>query len=116
MTPIRTFQTFPVAVLRFNYRLVRIPLQLIEDVGVSQMNPEASTRLAYEQFLIGCDQVAACLLNDETAAHRAIALTAHTTRVRVAIAREHHRKERQGFAILDEQRGRFARRQRERHK
>ncbi|MDJ0419829.1 hypothetical protein [Rhodococcus opacus] len=95
---------------------MRIPLQLVEDIGMSQLDPEASTRLAYERFLIGCDQAAACLLNDEAAAHRAIMLTAHTVRVRVGIAREHHRIQRRGVAILDEQRGRFVRRQRERHK
>ncbi|AII10749.1 hypothetical protein EP51_41860 (plasmid) [Rhodococcus opacus] len=108
----RTFQTLPVAVLRLNSRLMRIPVRLVGDVGMLQLDPEASTRLGYERFLIECDQAAACLLNDEAAAHCAIMLTARMARVRVAIAREHHLIQRRGVAIVDEQWGRFVRRRR----
>ncbi|EID78031.1 MULTISPECIES: hypothetical protein [Rhodococcus] len=68
----------PKAVARINYRLVHIPLQLIEDVAISQLDEAAPTRLAYEQFLIGCDRTAAHPLGDPGAAARAAALHAHT--------------------------------------
>ena len=43
------------ALLRFNYHLARIPLQLAEWGVLSRLDEQASTRLAYEQLLIDCD-------------------------------------------------------------
>ncbi|WP_306454259.1 hypothetical protein [Rhodococcus sp. ACS1] len=77
----------PKAVARINYRLVHNPLQLIEDVAISQLDEAAPTRLAYEQFLIGCDRTAAHLLGDPGATARAAAVHAHTAAVRLILAR-----------------------------
>lgn len=100
----------PMAVLRFNYRLARIPLQLIDDVALSPLDEQAPARLAYEQFLIACDRTAAALLNDENAAARAADLRRHTAAVRMMIAREQHRIQHRGVILLDRQRARLARR------
>ena len=43
----------PFAVLRFQYQLVRFPLQLIEERVVSRMGTEAPARLFYERTLGG---------------------------------------------------------------
>ncbi|MGW5153129.1 hypothetical protein [Rhodococcus koreensis] len=58
----------PRAVLRVEYSLARIPLQLLEDLTAAHLDEQAPTRLAYEQFLIGCDR-AAHLLGDKTRLH-----------------------------------------------
>lgn len=81
----------PKTVARINYRLVHIPLQLIEDVAMSQLDEAAPTRLAYEQVLIECDRAAAHLFDDQDAAARAAALHAHTAAVRLILARRRHR-------------------------
>ncbi|MGW4340193.1 hypothetical protein ACWEK5_46590 [Rhodococcus koreensis] len=80
----------PRAVLRVEYSLARIPLQLLEDLTAAHLDEQAPTRLAYEQFLIGCDR-AAHLLGDKNAAARAADLRRHTTAVRIILAREQHR-------------------------
>lgn len=98
------------ALLRVNYRLARLPLQLIEDLAVSRLDEQEPIRLTYEQILIGCDRAAACLLNDENAARCAADLERRTTSVRLLIAREDHRVRRRGVILLDEQRERFHRR------
>jgi hypothetical protein len=41
----------PMAVLRFQYQIARLPLQLIEDQVVARMDAEASARLFYERSL-----------------------------------------------------------------
>ncbi|QTJ68627.1 hypothetical protein HYG77_25790 [Rhodococcus sp. ZPP] len=105
-----TLGALPIALLRFEYRLARIPLQLVEDVAISQLGEKDALRLAYERFLIECDHAAAYLLNDENAARRAADLKRETAAVRVLIAREQHRLQHRGVIILDEQRERFLRR------
>lgn len=100
----------PKAVARINYRLVHIPLQLIEDVAISQLDEAAPTRLAYEQFLIECDRTAAHLLDDPGAAARAAALHAHTAAVRPILARRRHRAHRADVITLDQHRARSRRR------
>ncbi|WP_312033712.1 MULTISPECIES: hypothetical protein [unclassified Rhodococcus (in: high G+C Gram-positive bacteria)] len=102
------------ALLRFNYHLVRIPLQLAEWGVLSRFDEQASTRLAYEQLLIDCDRLAARLLGDEEAARRADDLDRHIVLVRTVIARNSYETQRRGVLLLDEQRERFQRRRRER--
>jgi len=102
-----TLGSLSLALLRVNYRLARLPLQLFEDVAVSRLDEQEPVRLAYEQILIDCDRAAAYLLNDENAARRAAELERRTTSVRLLIAREHHRVQRRGVILLDEQRERF---------
>jgi hypothetical protein len=103
------------ALLRFEYRLARIPLQLVEEVAVSQLDEKEPLRLAFERFLIDLDHAAAYLLNDENAARRAAVLKRRTAGVRVLIAREQHRIQHRGVIILDEQRERFVRRRHHGH-
>ena len=105
-----TLGSLSMALLRVNYRLARLPLQLIEDLAVSRLDEQEPIRLAYEQILIGCDRAAAYLLNDENAARCATDLERRTTSVRLLIAREDHRVRRRGVILLDEQRERFHRR------
>lgn len=108
--PSVTLSSLPLALLRVNYRLARLPLQLVEDVAVARLDEQAPIRLAYEQILIECDRAAAYLLGDRTAARRATELTRRTASVRLLIAREHHRVQHRGVVLLDDQRERFLQR------
>ena len=54
----------PFAVLRFQYQLARLPLQLIEEQVVAGMSSEAPTRLFYERWLGGLDATVGNLLGD----------------------------------------------------
>ena len=54
-----TLGSLSLALLRVNYRLARLPLQLFEDVAVSRLDEQEPVRLAYEQILIDCDRAAA---------------------------------------------------------
>jgi hypothetical protein len=105
--PSVTLSSLSLALLRVNYRLARLPLQLVEDVAVARLDEQAPIRLAYEQILIECDRAAAYLLSDRKAANRATELTRRTASVRLLIAREHHRVQHRGVVLLDEQRERF---------
>ncbi|GAF46958.1 hypothetical protein [Rhodococcus wratislaviensis] len=95
-----------------NYRLARIPFQLVEDIAVAQLDEQAPTRLAYEQFLIECDCAAAYLLNDENVAGRAADLKRRTAAVRLLIARQQRRAYHDAVIVLAEQRGRLVERRR----
>ncbi|MDT2009734.1 hypothetical protein FXW78_49020 [Rhodococcus opacus] len=105
-----TLGSLSLALLRVNYRLARLPLQLVEDVAVSRLDEQEPMRLAYEQILIDCDRAAGYLLNDENAARRAADLKRRTASVRLLIAREHHHVQHRGVILLDEQRERFRQR------
>ncbi|PBC38596.1 hypothetical protein CJ179_39080 [Rhodococcus sp. ACS1] len=102
-----TLGPLPMALLRFEYRLARIPLQMVESIAVSQLDEQQPVRLAYERFLTGCDNAAAYWLSDDTARERATDLRRHTAAVRPPIANEQHRIQHAGLIILDEQRERF---------
>ncbi|CAG7633547.1 hypothetical protein SIM91_44055 [Rhodococcus opacus] len=102
----------PVALARLNYRLLRIPLQVIEDRGMSRIDERAPARLAFEHFLIDCDRAAAHLLGDENAAARAADLRRHTTTVRFTIAHQQERIYRERLMALAQQRARFNERRR----
>ncbi|MDT2006866.1 hypothetical protein FXW78_23975 [Rhodococcus opacus] len=108
-----TLGALPTALLRTNYRLVRILLQLVEDLAQCHLDEQAPSRLAYEQLLLHCDRTAAHLLHDEDAARRAADLTRHTAAVRLLLAREQCRIRRRGLIVLDEQRARFEHRRRD---
>ena len=112
---VTTVGTLPMALLRLQYRLARIPLQLVEDLAVSQLDEQAPSRLVYERFLTGCDAAAAHWLSDDAARERAADLRRHTAAVRLLIAREQHRIRHRGVILLDEQRERFLRRRGQQH-
>lgn len=114
--PSVTLGSLSMALLRLNYRLARIPLQLVEDVGIALLDERAPTRLAYEQLLITCDSAAAILLGDEYAAARAADMRRRNAGVRVTIARRHQRVDAESAALLDLQRERFERRRHQGHR
>ncbi|MGW6376229.1 hypothetical protein ACWFRB_09220 [Rhodococcus sp. NPDC055112] len=110
----------PMAMARFNYRLARLPFQLIEDVAVVRLPEESAVRLRFERILIDCDRAAADLLNDESAAARACRLHEQTAPARVTRALELRRVEQHEEAVhaaeaelLHGHRERFLRRLRE---
>ncbi|QYB07779.1 hypothetical protein I1A62_10345 [Rhodococcus sp. USK10] len=93
--------------LRMNYQLLRIPLQFVEDIAITQFDERAPARLAYEQLLIRCDRAAAHFLDDENADGRAAELHRRTTAVRVGIARRQQQADAESATLLDLQRARF---------
>jgi hypothetical protein len=54
----------PLAVLRYQYQMARVPFQLIEDQFVARMDPEAPARLLYERSLGALDATAGKVLGD----------------------------------------------------
>lgn len=103
--------------LRFEYRLLRIPLQLIAN-GMTQLDEGAAVRLGYERLLIDCDRAAAYLLHDESAAARACELQKATAPARVTRALQLRRVEQHEEAVdaaeaelLHQHRERFLKRQ-----
>jgi hypothetical protein len=64
----------PFAVLSFQYRIARFPLQLIEDRVVGQMDAEAPARLLYERSLGALDAAVGNVLGDQELASRGSAL------------------------------------------
>ncbi|MCW2529662.1 MAG: hypothetical protein JWM76_4522 [Pseudonocardiales bacterium] len=65
--------TFPFAVLRFQYRVVRFPLGLIEERVFARMNSEAPARLLYERTLGTLDATVGNALDDPELAKRGAA-------------------------------------------
>ncbi|MFE5704495.1 hypothetical protein [Rhodococcus koreensis] len=102
-----TLRGVPMTLLRMNYQLLRIPLQFVEYVAITQLDERAPARLAYEQLLIRCDRAAAYLLDDENADGRAAELHRHTTAVRAGIARRQQQVDADSATLLDLQRARF---------
>jgi hypothetical protein len=64
----------PFAVLRFQYQLARIPLQLIEAQMAAWMGSEAPPRVFYERWLGGLDATVGNLLGDPKLEERGAAL------------------------------------------
>ena len=64
----------PFAVLRFQYQLARIPLQLFEAQMAAWMGSEAPPRLFYERWLGGLDATVGNLLGDPKLEKRGAAL------------------------------------------
>lgn len=54
----------PYAILRFQYRIARTPLQLVEERVVARMDQEAPGRLMYERALGALDAAAGSALRD----------------------------------------------------
>jgi hypothetical protein len=64
----------PLAVLRYQYQMARVPFQVIEDQFVARMNPEAPARLLYERSLGAVDATAGKMLGDPELEKRGAAL------------------------------------------
>lgn len=64
----------PLSVLRLQYRVVSIPLQLIEQRVVARMNPKAPARLVYERSLGVLDATVGSALGDPRLKWRGAAL------------------------------------------
>jgi hypothetical protein len=66
--------TVPFAVLRFQYQLVRLPLQLIEDRVIVRLGAESPARLVYERSLGVLDATVGHVLGDPKLEKRGSAL------------------------------------------
>ena len=64
----------PFAVVRFQYQIARLPLQLIEDRVASRLGSEVPARLFYERSLGALDATVGNLLGDRELAKRGAAL------------------------------------------
>ena len=64
----------PFAVLRFQYQIARVPLQLIENQMAARLGSEAPARLFYERSLGAIDATVGDLLGDPELAKRGAAL------------------------------------------
>ncbi|MGB7236872.1 MAG: hypothetical protein WBD41_12925, partial [Rhodococcus sp. (in: high G+C Gram-positive bacteria)] len=60
----------PITILRFQYKLVRIPLDLFENNVVRSMNAEAPARLVYERTVGTLDQKVGAILGDKSVQQR----------------------------------------------
>jgi hypothetical protein len=74
----------PFAVLRFQYQLARIPLQLIEAQMAAWMGSEAPPRLFYERWLGGLDATVGKMLGDPDLQKRGGALIERSDALRRA--------------------------------
>ncbi|MCV7153782.1 IF2 family translation initiation factor [Mycolicibacterium pyrenivorans] len=74
----------PLAVLRFQYRIVRMPLQLIEQNVFARMGAEAPARLFYERSLGLMDAAVGSALGDPRLAERGDALAERSDALRHA--------------------------------
>jgi hypothetical protein len=64
----------PLAVLRFQYQMARVPFQVMEEQFVARMDPQAPARLFYERWLGALDAAAGTVLRDPELEHRGAAL------------------------------------------
>ncbi len=111
---VTALRLIPLALLRMNYRLLRIPLQLIEQVAESRLEEHDRSRLTYEGFLVQCDRTAATHLGDTVAAERAEELRRHILATQMTVAWQQRRLEQRREA---EAAGRTAQwEERQRHK
>lgn len=74
----------PLRVLRFQYQVARLPLQLIEDRFVAQMDSEAPARLWYERSLGMLDTAVGTALGDSEARRRGATLLERSDALRRA--------------------------------
>lgn len=99
--------------MRANYRLVRLPLLMMDERVLPTFFEEgAPERLAFARVLIGCDRAAAFLLSDESAAAHADLIRQRSATVRYAIARRQRRTGIEAELVLEQHRARFRERQR----
>ncbi|MDV6278888.1 IF2 family translation initiation factor, partial [Rhodococcus erythropolis] len=66
--------TVPITLLRVQYKIVRIPLQLVEDHLMSRLPTESSARLMYEHTLGVLDSAVGSALGDRDSERRGDAL------------------------------------------
>src|SRR6478609_8908083 len=64
----------PLAVLRFQYQMARVPFQVMEEQFVARMDPQAPARLFYERWLGALDTAAGRVLRDPELKQRGAAL------------------------------------------
>ena len=64
----------PLVVLRFQYQIARLPLQLIEDQVAARLHSEAPARLLYERSFGALDATVGKLLGDPQLEKRGAAL------------------------------------------
>jgi hypothetical protein len=74
----------PFALLRFQYQLARLPLRLIEDRFVAQMNSEAPARLWYERSMGLLDTAVGTALRDPAVRKRGATLVERSDALRRA--------------------------------
>ncbi|MDJ0395335.1 hypothetical protein QMK17_18565 [Rhodococcus sp. G-MC3] len=60
----------PLSILKFQYKLVRIPLGIFEAKVVDTLDPEAPARLAYERTVGSLDKKVGSILGDSETAQR----------------------------------------------
>ncbi|PQP13143.1 IF2 family translation initiation factor [Rhodococcus opacus] len=82
--------TVPVAVLRLQYKIVRIPLQLVEDQLISRLATESPARLRYERTLGVLDGAVGIALGDSDTERRGNALTERSDALARAVELEQH--------------------------
>ncbi|WP_240430696.1 hypothetical protein [Mycobacterium shigaense] len=70
--------SIPLAALRFQYNLTRLPLQLIEDRVVTRVGSEVPARLLYERSLGMLDATVGRALRDADIVERGAALLERT--------------------------------------
>lgn len=75
---------FPLALMRFQYQVARLPLQLIEDRFVAQMDSEAPARLWYERSLGLLDTAVGTALGDSAVRKRGATLIERSDALRRA--------------------------------
>ncbi|SEB33380.1 hypothetical protein [Rhodococcus koreensis] len=99
------------ALARFQYRLMRLPFDLIDTTVMRLIFDDgALSRLVYQRALIECDRAVAFLLDDDSAAAHAEMLHRRSATVRYAAARQ-RRRNLATDAVLDGHRARFRDRQ-----
>ena len=74
----------PLRLLRFQYQVARLPLQLIEDRFVAQMDSEAPARLWYERSLGMLDSAVGTALGDSAVRERGATLIERSDALRRA--------------------------------
>lgn len=74
----------PKAVLKFQYQVARVPLQMIDDRFVARMNDEAPARLFYERSLGMLDTVVGTALGDPELQKRGATLVERSDALRRA--------------------------------
>lgn len=95
------FRTTARGVIRAGYRLVRLPWHCIDtQVLPTFLDERSPVKLAYERLLIGCDRIAATVLDDESAAAHALRIDQRSTIIRYGIARHQRQIQRETDAVL----------------
>lgn len=98
--------TIPITLLRVQYKIVRFPLQLIEDQLMSRMPIESPARLMYERTLGVLDGTVGRALGDHDAERRGDALTKRSDALAQAVELEEkaERTEAEADASLESRR------------